>query len=382
MGRESSANRPRIVSDVRPARQTVVVSVPVAPRRRFASDNNAAVHPAVMEALERANVDHAIAYGDDEWTRRAEGMFDELFGRPTSTFMVWGGTGANVMALATLLSPAGAVVCSDAAHINVDETGAPERVLGAKLIDVPHRNGKIVPEQIREYGHFTGVMHHVQPSVLSITQSTEWGSVYTPAEIAALAETAHSMGMSVHLDGARLANATAALGGTLEALRSFTVDAGVDVVSFGGAKNGMMYGEAVVYLDRSRATYAPFVRKQVTQLPSKVRYVSAQFIALLTDDLWIANATHANEMARLLHRSLGAVSRLELGPPPEVNSLYPVLPADRIEALRAWSFFYDWDSARHQVRWMTAWDTTPADVEAFVRGVSYHLADGVHTAGN
>lgn len=328
-----------------------------------------------MEALGRANVDHAIAYGDDEWTRRAERMFDELFGRRTATFMVWGGTGANVMALATLLSPAGAVVCSDAAHINVDETGAPERILGAKLIDVPHHNGKIVPDQVREFSHYLGVMHHVQPSVLSITQSTEWGSLYTPDEIGALADTAHSMGMTVHLDGARIANATAALGGSVDALRSFTADAGVDVVSFGGAKNGMMYGEAVVYLDPSRAVSAPFVRKQVTQLPSKVRYVSAQFIALLENDLWIDNARHANAMATRLHSALTTIPRLELGPAPEVNSLYPVVPADRVARLREWSFFYDWDPSRHQVRWMTAWDTEPADVDAFVEGVRFHLAD-------
>lgn len=351
------------------------MSAPTSPRRRFASDNNAAVHPAVMEALQRANVDHAIAYGDDDWTRRAERMFDDLFGCSTSTFMVWGGTGANVMALATLLSPAGAVVCSDAAHINVDETGAPERILGAKLIDVPHRNGKIVPEQVRESSHYLGVMHHVQPSVLSITQSTEWGSLYTAEEIAALADTAHSMGMSVHLDGARIANATAALGGTIEALRSFTVDAGVDVVSFGGAKNGMMYGEAVVYLDPSRAVHAPYVRKQVTQLPSKVRYVSAQFIALLDDDLWIRNARHANAMATRLHGALEGIPGLDLGAPPQVNSLYPIVPADRLHPLREWSFFYDWDPGRNQVRWMTAWDTDDADVDAFAAGVRFHLAD-------
>jgi threonine aldolase len=285
--------------------------------------------------------------------------------------MVWGGTGANVLALSSLLSPAGAVVCTDAAHINVDETGAPEHVLGAKLLDVPHRAGKISPEQVREFEHFLGVVHHVQPSVLSITQSTEWGTLYTPDEIAALADTAHSMGMKVHLDGARIANATAALGGTVDALRSFTTDAGVDVVSFGGTKNGAMYAEAVVYLDPTLARSAPYLRKQITQLPSKMRYVSAQFVALFDNDLWLANARHANEMCRLLHRSLADIPGVEPGPAPAVNSIYPALDATLRESLRRWSFFYDWSLP--QVRWMTAWDTRPEDVETFVAGVR-HIA--------
>ncbi len=350
-----------------------MTSVPVSPERRFASDNNAGVHPRVLEAIVAANSGHATAYGDDSWTRRAESVFRELFDSEVESFMVWGGTGANVMALATMLSPAGAVLCTDAAHINVDETGAPERVLGSKLIDVPHDNGRLRPDQIREFAHFTGVMHHVQPSVLSITQSTEWGTLYSPEEIGVLCETAHSMGMTVHLDGARIANATAALGGSVEALRSFTIDAGVDVVSFGGAKNGMMHGEAVVYLNTSLARSAPYVRKQVTQLPSKVRYISAQFIALLEDGLWIENATHANSMATRLYERVAGLSAVRLSGPPAVNSLYPVLPADRIDALRDWSFFYDWSVHDHQVRWMTSWDTTEADIDAFAEGVAHFL---------
>lgn len=348
-------------------------SVPPSPARRFASDNNATVHPLVLDALTRANHGHAVAYGDDPWTAEAGRAFDDLFGREVETFMVWNGTGANVLALATLLSPAGAVVCSDAAHINVDETGAPEKILGAKLIDLPSDAGKIVPEQILELKHFLGVVHHVQPSVLSITQSTEWGTLYSANEIAALCDAAHSMGMKVHLDGARIANATASLGGTREALRSFTVEAGVDVVSFGGAKNGMMYGEAVVYLDRDLARSAPYVRKQVTQLPSKVRFISAQFSALLTDDLWIANARHANAMASVLFERTAALAGINLGAPPEVNSIFPILRPEQIEPLREWSFFYDWDSLRHQVRWMTSWDTTPEDIDQFVAGVGHFV---------
>ncbi len=361
------ARRILVESARTPTRQTVDMALPEPPVHRFASDNNAAVHPRVLDAIASANAGHAVAYGDDPWTVRAGRAFDDLFGREVATLMVWGGTGANVLALASLLSPAGAVVCSDAAHINVDETGAPEHVLGAKLLDVPHSHGKITSEQVREFEHFLGVVHHVQPSVLSITQSTEWGTLYTADEIGELADTAHSMGMKVHLDGARIANACAALGGTHDALRSFTVDAGVDVVSFGGTKNGAMYAEAVVYLDPTLARSAPYLRKQMTQLPSKMRYVSAQFLALFDDDLWLDNARHANEMCRLLHTALADIPGVDPGTAPAVNSIYPSLDRTIREPLREWSFFYDWTLP--QVRWMTAWDTEPADIDAFVAGV-------------
>lgn len=353
------------------------MAVPSAPVHRFASDNNAGVHPAVMDALAASNHGHAVAYGDDPWTATAEADFGALFDRDVTTLMVWNGTGANVLALGTVLSPAGAVVCTDCAHINVDETGAPERLLGSKLIDLPARDGKLTPDQVRSLRHNLGVVHHVQPSVLSITQSTEWGTLYSPAEISALCETAHEMGMKVHLDGARIANATAALGGTRAALRSFTIDAGVDIVSFGGTKNGMMYGEAVVFLDPALARTAGYTRKQFTQLPSKVRYISAQFSALLDDDLWIDNARHSNEMARRLHGVASAHPAFVIGVEPAVNSLFPTfspdLPSERVEALRDWSFFYDWDAHHRQVRWMTAWDTTPDDIEDFRAGLDHFL---------
>ena len=347
--------------------------IPPAPEYRFASDNNATVHPVVMEALNQANAAHATAYGDDPWTAQACSAFSELFGQQVETFMVWNGTGANVLALATMLSPAGAVICSDSAHINVDETGAPERILGAKLIDLPAIGGKITPDQVRSQAHALGVVHHVQPSVLSITQSTEWGTLYSPTEIANLCDAAHSMGMTVHLDGARIANATAALGGNQEALRSFTVDAGVDVISFGGAKNGIMYGEAVIYLNCDLARSAPFVQKQVTQLPSKVRFISAQFSALLADDLWLKNATHANDMATQLFEQTCHLPGVVLDQAPVVNSIFPILSPEQIEPLREWSFFYDWDPHAHQVRWMTAWDTRPADLDHFVAGIRHFI---------
>ena len=336
------------------------------PTRSFASDNSAGVHPSVMAALWEANDGHALAYGNDRWTTAAVSRFRDLFGGGCEVLMVWSGTGANNVALASMLGPAQAVVCTEGSHINVDETGAPERILGAKLIDVPAEDGKLRPEQVEALTHAIGVEHHAQPGVVSITQSTELGTLYTADEIGALADVAHGHGMTVHMDGARIANAAVALGTDV---RSFTVDVGVDVISFGGTKNGMMYGEAVVYLDAALARAAPYLRKQVTQLPSKMRFNSAQFTALLTDDLWLRSAAQANAMATRLHERVHDIAGVELGAPPAVNSLFPRLPKDAIERLRAWSFFYDWDPAAQQVRWMTSFDTTEDDVERFAAGV-------------
>lgn len=315
-----------------------------------------------------------MAYGDDVHTAECEARFRDLFGPDAQTFLTFTGTGANVLALATMTKPAQAVVCTSWSHIAVDETGAPERILGAKLIDLPSDDGKIRPEQLDGLAHLIGVTHHAQPGVVSLTQSTELGTLYTADEIAALCETAHRLGMSVHVDGARIANAVAAHGGTVAALRSLTVDAGVDVLSFGGTKNGLLGAEAVVYLNPELAAAARFVRKQVTQLPSKMRFIAAQFNALLHDGLWIDLATHANAMAALLHRRTVEIEAVELGPPPLVNSLFPRLPAAAIEPLRAWCFFWDWDAGSRQVRWMTAWDTTVDDVETFADGVAKILA--------
>jgi threonine aldolase len=337
-----------------------------APDRSFASDNSAGVHPEVMDALLAANDGHALAYGEDEHTARLADRFRELFGVPCETLLVWGGTGANLVALGTMLPGAGAVICTESAHINVDEAGAPERVLGTKLLDLPSPNGKLVPEQVEAQAHALGVEHHAQPQAVSITQSTELGTLYTPDEIGELADLAHDLGMTLHMDGARIANATAALGVDV---RACTVDAGVDVISFGGTKNGMMYGEAVVYLNRRLAERARFVRKQVTQLPSKMRFVAAQFNALLADDLWLRSATHANDMAARLYDAVADVPGVVLDERPSVNSLFPTLPEAAIEPLREWSPFYDWDPAERQVRWMTSFDTTEEDVDRFAAGV-------------
>ncbi|CAB4895385.1 unannotated protein [freshwater metagenome] len=349
-----------------------MISLP-APQRAFASDNAAGVHPLVMAALAEANSGHALAYGSDRWTEETQQRMRDLFGARTQSFLVWGGTGANVMALASMLGPAQAVLCTNWSHINVDETGAPERILGAKLIDIPCADGKLVPAQLEDQAHAIGVMHHAQPGVVSITQSTELGTAYSADEVAALCDTAHGLGMSVHMDGARLANAVAAAGGTRDALRAMTVDAGVDVLTFGATKNGMMYGEAVVYLNERFAGVAPFVRKQVTQLPSKMRFVAAQFNALLHDDLWLSLAAHSNGMAQRLYEQTRTVARVVYDAPPAVNAVFPHLPAEAIAELRDWCFFWDWDLTSQQVRWMTAWDTTEADVDQFAAGVQQLL---------
>lgn len=354
-----------------------MTTLPSPPARAFASDNAAGAHPAVIEAVLAANVGSALAYGDDEHTRECAARFRDLFDADVTTRLTFNGTGANIVALATLLGslpgPNHAVVCTDWAHIAVDETGAPERALATKLIDLPSPGAKLVPEQLAELAHVQGVQHHAQPGVVSITQATELGTLYTADEIAALCDQAHALGMLVHLDGARIANATAALGGTRAALRAMTIDAGVDAVSFGGTKNGLLGAEAVVFLSPAVAEGSQYVRKQVTQLPSKMRFLAAQFNAVLHDDLWIDLASHANEMATELHRLTHTIDGVELAGPPAVNSLFPRLPADAIGPLRDWCFFWDWDVSQHEVRWMTAWDTTVDDVRTFAHGVELLL---------
>ena len=355
-----------------------MTSMPPAPTRAFASDNAAGAHPAVIEAVLAANTGHSLAYGDDAHTRRCEAAFDDLFGAEVTTRLTFNGTGANIVALAALQGslpgPHHAVVCTNWAHIDADETGAPERLLATKLMDLPSPDAKITPDQLRSLRHLQGVQHHAQPGIVSITQATELGTLYSPREIADLCDVAHEMGMRVHLDGARIANATAALGATRDTLRSFTIDAGVDVVSFGGTKNGLLGAEAVVFLNPEVAVGSDYVRKQVTQLPSKMRFLAAQFTAVIENDLWIDLAAHANQMAAELHRLTADIPGVELGDKPDVNSLFPSLPPETIAPLRDWCFFWDWNVERHQVRWMTAWDTQHDDVERFAAGVRKLLA--------
>ena len=348
-------------------------SLPTAPAKMFASDNVAGAHPAVLEALVAANSGHALAYGTDVHTQDAEQAFSELFGRDVRTLFVYGGTGANVLALASLLQPAESVICTDWAHIHVDETGAPEKILGAKLLDLPCPDAKLTPSQVRSAARARGNPHHAQPAVVSLTQPTELGTLYSANEVRAICDVAHELGLVVHMDAARIGNATAALGGSREALRAFTVDAGVDVLSFGGTKAGIVFGEAVVWFDPQRAARAHYLRKNVTQLHSKMRFISAQYSALLANDLFIQLGASANAAAMALYEATKHHVSLGLTTPPAVNSLFPTLVDPAKTRLQEWSFFWDWDQDAHQVRWMTAWDVSDGDVAQFAAGVAAAL---------
>ena len=343
--------------------------MPPAPARLFASDNAAGAHPLVIEALVRANAGHALAYGQDELTRQVKSQFNELFDADVRTLFVFGGTGANIVALGAILKPAEAVVCTSRAHIAVDEAGAAELILGAKLIDLPSPDGKLRPEQLRDLSGVIDDEHHAQPGVVSITQPTELGVLYSADEIRLLCLTAHDMGMLVHMDCARVANATAALGASPATLRSFTINAGVDVLSFGCTKSGGVFGEAVVFLNSTLGHRSHYVRKQTTQLASKMRFISAQYNALLTNNLFIDLGVKANAAARSLYDAVHDIRSLGLTQPPAVNSLFPTISDPQKSQLQAWSFFWDWDVSQRQVRWMTAWDIEPSDVETFVTGV-------------
>lgn len=345
-----------------------------APERTFASDNSAGALPEVLDALVAANEGHAFAYGADPWTERATERVRDVFGGPAEVAFCWGGTGANVVGLQALLRPGEAVVCAQSAHIAVDECGAPERFLGAKLIDLPTEDGRLTPEAVRSTFSLLHDEHHVQPRVISITQSTELGTVYSADELAALAQLAHANDMYLHLDGARLGNAGAALGGTLDAVRSITVGAGVDVLTLGGTKAGMTHGEAVVFLQPALGDRVRFIRKQAAQLASKMRFISAQMDALLTDDLWLRAATHSNAMATLLADEVRQIPGVTVNQPVQVNAVFVSLPPEAIEPLQAWSPFWTWDEAKHEVRWMTSWDTTEGDVQRFAAGVRAQLA--------
>lgn len=333
------------------------------PKRGFASDNNAGIHPTILDAIARANAGHAVAYGGDPWTDRAVAAFREHFGGQVEVHFVFNGTGANVLGLSALTRPYHAVICAQTAHINVDECGAPEKLTGCKLVDVPTPDGKLTPQLVQEQIHGLGDQHHVQPRVVSISQSTELGTLYTPDELRALADVAHRNGLYLHMDGARIANAAAALNVSLKAL---TVDCGVDVLSFGGTKNGLMVGEAVVVFDPRLAVEFKFLRKQGMQLASKMRFIAAQFEALLTDDLWLKNARHSNAMAQLLAKEVATVPKVRITRPTQANAVFASLPAEHIPALQEHAFFYVWDPAVPEVRWMASFDTTEEDIRDFV----------------
>lgn len=353
-----------------PRRAHVTGALPPPPEGSFASDNAAGVAPQVMAALAEANHGPALAYGDDPWTAAATAALRAQLDAPAEVLLCWGGTGANVVGLATVVQPWQSVICVDSAHIVVDECGAPARFTGASITAVPNVDGKLRPEALDPYLHWLGTEHHPQPGVVSISQVTEMGTVYTVPEIGALCDAAHGHGLVVHLDGARIANALVACGTDLATM---VRDTGVDVMTFGLTKNGAMYGEAVVYLRPELAASARYVRKQAGQLPSKARFVAAQITALLADDLWLDHARHANRLAGLLADRAGAVEGVDIARAPEANAVFAHLPAAAIAPLQEWSFFWPWDLERSQVRWMTSFASTEADVERFAAGVSAHL---------
>jgi len=335
--------------------------------RSFASDNNAGVHPEVLEAIARANQGHVVAYGDDPYTRSAVARFEEHFGEGIDVFYTFNGTGANVLGLQALNRPYHAVLCSEHAHIYTDECGAPEKHTGSKLIPLPNPDGKITLDAVRHAYHGIGDQHHVQARVISITQSTEMGTVYQAGEIQALARFAHEHEMFLHMDGARIANAAASLGQTL---RQATRDLGADVLSFGGTKNGILGGEAVVFFNRKLSTDFLYLRKQGMQLASKMRFIAVQFEALLTDDLWRRSAQHANHMARLLEAELRRIPQLKIVWKVEANGVFAQIPQHAIQKIKDRYFFYMWIEEESIVRWMCSFDTTEADVKEFAKVVA------------
>lgn len=336
------------------------------PEGSFASDNAAGVSPEVIDALAQANHGPALAYGDDPWTRRAEDLLRERFDAPIVALPCWGGTGANVVGLASVLQPWEAVIAADCAHIVVDEAGALGRFAGTTIITAPHDEGRLAPDAIAPYLQWLDSEHHPQPRVVSITQATECGAVYSVDQLGAVADAAHAAGLLVHLDGARIANALVATGTDLATM---VRDTGVDVMTLGLTKDGAMYGETVVYLRPELAERAVYVRKQAGQLASKARFIAAQVVALLEGDLWLANARHANAMAADLAVRMSALPGVTVSGPPAVNAVFATIPAAAISPLKEWSFFWEWDLTVSLVRWMTSFATTPDDIDRFVAGV-------------
>ncbi len=338
--------------------------------RGFGSDNAASIHPEVLAAIGRANVGHAPGYGRDPLTQRVETLFAEQFGAAARAYLVFNGSAANVLSLRTACRPWHAAICAQSAHLNVDEAGAPESIAGVKLLSVPAEHGKLTPGLVEGAIARIGDEHAVQPRVVSISQCTELGTVYSCAEISALSSLAHGHELVLHMDGARLSNAAAAL---KVPLRALTTDAGVDILSFGGTKNGLLGAEAVVVLDPELAVGFDYLRKQSLQLASKMRFLAAQFEALLTDELWRRSAEHANAMAARLADAVHGLPGLEITHPVQSNAVFAVLARGAIAALQEQFAFYIWDQRRNEARWMCSWDTTEEDVDTFVAAVAAAL---------
>lgn len=331
--------------------------------RSFASDNNSGVHPLVLEALHQANKDHAVGYGDDPWTRAAVAKVKEAFTPDCEPLFVFNGTGSNVVALQLMTRTYHSILCAETAHIYVDECGGPVKSTGCQIRPVATKDGKLTPELIKPYLHGFGDQHHSQPGVIYLSQCTELGTIYTPAELKAITTLAHCHNMRVHVDGARIANACAALN---LSLRELTADCGIDVLSFGGTKNGLMMGECVVVFDPSLKAEALFIRKQSAQLASKMRYLSCQFVAYLSNDLWLTNAAHANAQAAKLYRALKDFPGVRFTQKVESNQLFLTMPRPVIDRLLQSYFFYFWNEEADEIRLVTSFDTTQEDIDSFI----------------
>ncbi|MFO8236154.1 MAG: low specificity L-threonine aldolase [Bacteroidales bacterium] len=332
----------------------------------FASDNNSGVHPDIMKALNDANEGHTFAYGDDPYTREAYECFREIFGKDTEIYFVFLGTAANVLGLGALSSSYNSVICAETAHINEDECGAPEKFNGFKLLPVETDDGKINIEGVKKHIKGIDFEHHSQPKIISVTQATELGTVYTVDELREITQFAQDNNLFVHMDGARIANAAVSLN---KSFREITRDVGIDVLSFGGTKNGMMYGEAILFFNQHAENYFKYIRKQGMQLASKMRFISAQFLSYLSDDLWYKNARKANHTAGLLAEEAGKIQGIEITRPVEANGVFAKIPASIIPELQKSFKFYVWEPEKSVVRWMTSFDTTEEDIYMFVQKI-------------
>ncbi|HZY81434.1 MAG TPA: low specificity L-threonine aldolase [Cyclobacteriaceae bacterium] len=341
--------------------------------KAFASDNYSGVHPEIMQALQKANIDHAGSYGNDNYTSKAVSKFKEHFGDDIEVFFIYNGTAANVLGLSTLTQSFNSVLCAEGAHINVDESTAPEKFLGCKLVTIPSPDGKITAAQVKEKIQRIGDQHHPQAKVISISQASEYATVYTVDEVRALGAVARENNMYLHMDGSRIANASVTLGKTF---REFTRDAGVDVLSFGGTKNGLMFGEAIVFFKPELAANFMYIRKQGMQLASKMRFIATQFEALLTGDLWKRNAMHTNKLARLLSEQLSSLG-LKVTQKVEANGVFAIFPAEIIEPLQKEYPFYVWVEKTNEVRLMCSWDSTEEEITSFINKVRSLLLHSV-----
>lgn len=331
-------------------------------KRTFASDNYAGVLPEIMEALQKANTGHAASYGADEYTGRAIEKFKSLFGPDIEVFFAYNGTGANVLGLSAITQSFNSILCSELAHINVDESTAPENFLGSKLLPVPTVTGKILPEEIEKRIIRLDDQHHPQAKVISISQTTEYATVYSAEEIKAISSIAKKYNLFLHMDGSRISNAAVSLN---KDFASFTRDAGVDVLSFGGTKNGLMFGEAIIFFNKTLARNMKYIRKQGMQLHSKMRFIGAQFEALLTNDLWKKPAQHANRMAKLLQEELRKIPAVKITQSVDANGVFALIPPQVIPELQKENFFYVWNDQTSEIRLMCSFDTKEEDVKNF-----------------